>query len=161
MGKLATQPFLGALALASVSISWTPFRSTVYSYSISQPSSFRHTVLPNTANQAVDYFFPSVGSFLTNVNIVAVPGTAVQNQVAYLKQINGKNIHRSAWLVIMGHREALMHADFNSLAGKFSVEQVRFAYKGTVWQLTASYERKYRKMRSMMLRMLKSFRVNP
>ncbi len=160
MGKLATQPFLGALVLAGVSISWTPFRSSVYSYSISQPSSFKHVVLPNTANQQVDYFFPSVGSFPTNVNIVATPGTTVQNQAAYLKQMNGRNIRRSAWIDIMGQREALMHADFNSLAGKFSVEQVRFAYKGTVWQLTASYELKFRKMRPLMLRMLKSFRVN-
>jgi hypothetical protein len=160
MGKLATHPFLGALVLAGVSISWTPFRSSVYSYSISQPSSFKHIVLPNTAKQQVDYFFPSIGSFPTNVNIVAVPGTTVQNEKAYLKQMNGQNIHRSAWLDIMGHREALMHADFNSLAGKFSIEQARFAYKGTVWQLTASYERKYRKMRALMLRMLASFRVN-
>ncbi len=161
MGKLANQPFLGALALASVSISWTPFHSSVYSYSISQPSSFKHIVLQNTANQQVDYFFPSIGSFPTNVNIVAVPGTTVQNQVAFLKQMNGRHIHRSAWLVIMGHREALVHADFNSLAGKFSIEQVRFVYKGTVWQLTASYELKYREMRSLMLRMLRSFRVTP
>src|SRR5579859_6446288 len=105
MGKLGTQPFLGALLLAGVSISWTPFRSSVYSYSISQPSSFRHVVLPNTANQKVDYFFPSVGSFPTNVNILATPGTVVQNQVAYLKQMNGRNIHRSAWITIMGRRE--------------------------------------------------------
>ena len=160
MGKLATHPFLGALVLAGVSISWTPFRSSVYSYSISQPSSFKHIVIPNTANQEVDYFFPSIGSFPTNVNIIAVPGNVVQNRVAYLKQMNGKNIHRSAWLDIMGQREVLMHADFNSLAGKFSIEQARFAYKGTVWQLTASYERKYRKMRPLMLRMLASFRVN-
>jgi hypothetical protein len=30
-----------------------------------------------------------------------------------------------------------------------------------VWQLTASYELKYREMRSLMLRMLRSFRVTP
>jgi hypothetical protein len=161
MGKLATHPILGALVLASVSISWTPFRSSVYSYSISQPSSFKHVVLPNTANKEVDYFFPSIGSFLTNVNIVAVPGTAVQNQKTYLKQMNGQNIHRSATLDIMGHRTAIVHADFNSLAGKFSIEQARFAYKETVWQLTASYELKYRKMRPLMLRMLASFRADP
>lgn len=161
MGKLATQPFLGALVLAGVSISWTPFRSSVYSYSISQPSSFRHIVLPNTANQQVDYFFPSVGSFPTNVNVVAVPGTAVQNPVKYLKQMGGRNVHRSAWFDIMGQHLALVHADFDSLAGKFSIEQVRFAYKGTVWQLTASYELRFRTMRPLMLRMLKSFRVIP
>lgn len=160
MGKLATQPFLGALVLAGVSISWTPFRSSVYSYSISQPSSFKHVVLPNTANQQVDYFFPSVGSFPTNVNIVATPGTTVPNQVAYLRRMNGHNIHRSAWIKIMGQREALMHADFSGLAGKFSVEQVLFAFKGTVWQLTASYEPRFRNMRPLMLRMLRSFRVN-
>jgi hypothetical protein len=161
MGKLIAHRFLGAIVLASVSVSWTSFHSSLYSYSISQPSSFRHVVLPNTANQQVDYFFPSVGSFPTNVNIVATPGRAVRDEVAYLKEINGHNIHRSAWLRILGHREALMHADFGGLAGKYSVEQVRFANKDSVWQLTASFESKYRKMRPLMLRMLASFRVDP
>jgi len=32
--------------------------------------------------------------------------------------------------------------------------------KNTVWQLTASYETRFRMMRSMMLRMLASFRVD-
>lgn len=161
MWKLGVYPFLGAMVLARVSVSWTPFHSSLYPYSISQPSSFRHVVLPNTANQQVDYFFPSKGSFPTNVNVVAAPGHAVRDEVAYLKEINGHNIHRSAWVRIMGHREALMHADFNGLAGRYVVEQVRFADGDTVWQLTASYESKYRKMRPLMLRMLASFHVDP
>lgn len=159
MRKIGSQPFLGALVLASVSISWTPFHSSVYSYSISQPSSFRHVILPNTASQQVDYFFPSIGSFPTNVNIIGVPGNTVQDEVSYLKEMHGHNIHRIAWIRIMGQRQALMHADFNGLAGKFSIDQVRFAFKGTVWQLTASYEVKYRSMRKLMLRMLSSFQV--
>ena len=160
MGILGGHPFLGAVVLASVSVSWTPFHSSLYPYSISQPSSFKHVVLPNTANQQVDYFFPSVGSYPTNVNIVSTPGRAAWDEVAYLKGINGYHIHRSGWLKIMGHREALMHADFNGLAGKFSVDQIRFVYKDTVWQLTASYVPKYRNMRAMMLRMLASFKAD-
>jgi hypothetical protein len=160
MGILGGHPFLGVVVLASVSVSWTPFHSSLYPYSISQPSSFKHVVLPNTANQKVDYFFPSIGSFPTNVNIVATPGHAARDEVAYLKGISGHHIRRIGWLKIMGRRLAVMHADFNGLAGKYSVDQIRFGYKDTVWQLTASYETKYRKMRPMMLRMLASFRAD-
>jgi hypothetical protein len=160
MGILGGHPFLGAVVLASVSVSWTPFHSSLYPYSISQPSSFRHVILQNTAKQQVDYFFPSVGSSPTNVNIVATPGRAVRAEVAYLRGINGHHIHRSAWLRIMGHRQALMHADFNGLAGTYSVEQVRFVKKHMVWQITASYQTKYRTMLPLMLRMLASFRVD-
>lgn len=157
MGKLGVHPVLGAIVLASVSVSWAPFRSTVYSYTISQPSSFKHIVLPNTANQQVDYFFPSVGSFPTNVNIVGVPGHAVGNWVSYFHGINGHNIHRSGWVNVMGQRRPLMHADFSTLVGKFSVDEVRFVDRDTVWQLTASYEPRFRSMRTLMLRMLASF----
>jgi hypothetical protein len=160
MWTLGGLPFLGAIILASVSVSWTTFHSSLYPYSISQPSSFKHVVLPNTAKQQVDYFFPSVGSHPTNVNIVATPGRTVRDEVGYLRGMNGHHIHRSAWLRVMGHRQALMHADFNGLAGTYSVEQVCFVQKHTVWQLTASYETRYRTMLSMMLRMLASFRVD-
>ena len=160
MGKRGVHPQLGAVVLASVSVSWSPFHSSLYSYSISQPSSFRHVVLSNTANQQVDYFFPSKGSFPTNVNIVASPGRAARNELAYLKDMNGRNIHRSAWLRIMGRREPVVYADFSGLAGRYSVEQVRFSYKDTVWQLTASYQSKYRNMRAMMLKMISTFRVD-
>lgn len=159
MGKLGVHPVLGAIVLASVSVSWAPFRSTVYSYTISQPSSFKHVVLANTANQQVDYFFPSVGSFPTNVNIVAVPGHTVGNWVSYFRNMNGHNIHRSGWLKVMGDRRPLIHADFNTLIGNYSVDQVRFVFKDTVWQLTASYETRFRGMRPLMLRMLASFQT--
>lgn len=161
MGNRGVHPLLGAVVLASVSVSWSPFHSSLYSYSIRQPSSFRHVVLSNTANQHVDYFFPSKGSFPTNVNILASPGRLAGSESAYLKDMNGKNIHRSAWLSIMGRRVPLVYADFSGLAGKYSVEQVRFFYKDTVWQLTASYELKYRKMRTIMLKMIASFQVDP
>jgi hypothetical protein len=160
MGRIGAHPFLGAIVVASVTVSWAPFHSSLYPYSISQPSSFRHVVLSNTANQQVDYFFPSVGSYTTNVNIVAEPGGAVRNEVDYLKGIDGHHIHRSAWLHIMGHRRGLIYAAFGGLAGKYAVEQLRFSYKDVVWQLTASYQTQFRKMRSLMLRMLKSFRVD-
>jgi hypothetical protein len=160
MGRIGAHPFLGAIVLASVTVSWAPFHSSLYPYSISQPSSFKHVVLPNTANQQIDFFFPSVGSYTTNVNIVAVSGRTVRDETAYLKGINGRHIRVSGRLRIMGHRRTLMHADFDSLAGKYSVDQMRFVYKGTVWQLTASYQVQFRKMRLMMLRMLASFRVD-
>lgn len=162
MAKLGAHPFLGAIVLGSVSISWTPFHSSLYPYSISQPSSFKHVVLTNTANQQVDYFFPSLGSYTTNVNIVAVPGNKVQDEVALLKESNGHNIHRSVWLTIMGRRVKFMHATFSGLAGSYAIDQARFVYNHMVWQLTASYASKYRKaMRPLMLRMLASFRINP
>jgi hypothetical protein len=160
MGILGGHPFLGAVVVASVSVSWTPFHSSLYPYSLSQPSSFKHVVLVNTANQRVDYFFPSVGSFLTNVNIVALPGRAVRDRVSCPKVINGYHRYRRGWLTIMGQHEALMHMDFHGLAGKYSIEQVCVVKHHTRWQLTASFETKYRTMRSMMLRMLASFRVD-
>jgi hypothetical protein len=160
MRRIGAHPFLGAIVVASVSVSWSPFHSSLYPYSISQPSSFRHIVLANTASQQVDFFFPSVGSYTTNVNVVAEPGHAKRDEAAFLKGLNGRHIHVSARLRIMGHRRAVTHADFSSLAGNYSIEQVCFVHKGTVWQLTASYQTPYRKMRPMMLRMLKSFRVD-
>jgi hypothetical protein len=160
MGILGGRRFLGAIVLASVSVSWTPFHSTLYPYRISQPSSFKHVALTNTAHQRVDYFFPSVGSFPTNVNILARPRRMLRDGGACLKQRDGYHVYRSGWLRIMGRREPLMRADFHGLAGKYSIEQVCFVQKNTVWQLTASYETKYRTMRSMMLRMLASFHID-
>jgi hypothetical protein len=160
MGILGGHPFLGAVVVASVSVSWTPFHSALYPYSLSQPSSFKHVVLVNTANQHVDYFFPSVGSFLTNVNIMALSGHAGQDRVICQQGITGDHRYRRGWLTIMGQRQALMHADFHSLAGKYSIEQVCVVKNRTLWQLTASFEAKYRTMRSMMLRMLVSFHVD-
>jgi hypothetical protein len=160
MGNFGRHRFLGAIVLASVSVSWIPFHSALYPYRISEPSSFKHVTLTNTAHQRVDYFFPSVGSFPTNVNILARPRRTLRDGGACLKQRDGHRVYRSGWLTIMGHREPLMRADFRGLAGNYSVEQVCFVQKNTVWQLTASYEAKYRTMRSMMLRMLASFHLD-
>jgi hypothetical protein len=160
MGTVLGHRFLGVLVVASVSVSWTPFHSSLYPYRISQPSSFKHVALTNTANQQVDFFFPSIGSFPTNVNIVATPSRAVRNRVACPQGINGYHAYRRGWLTILGQREALMHADFHGLAGKYSVEQVCLVRNHTRWQLTVSYEAKYRTMRSLMLRMLASFHVD-
>jgi hypothetical protein len=160
MGNLGGHPLLGAVVLASVSVSWTRFHSAVYPYSISQPSSFKHVALTNRANQQVDYFFPSKGSFPTNVNIVATPGHVMGGAGLCLKGSNGARVYRSGWLTIMGQREPLMRVDVDGLAGKYSVEQVCLVMKDTVWRLTASYDTKYRRMRAMMLRMLASFRLN-
>jgi hypothetical protein len=160
MGILSGHSLLGAVLLAGVSVSWTRFHSSLYPYHISQPSSFKHVILTNTAHQRVDYFFPSVGSFPTNVNIVATPGRKVRDGGACLKKREGYHVHRVGWLRIMGRLEPLVRSDVDGLAGKYSVEQVCFVRKGTVWQLNASYETRFRAMRTTMLRMLASFRTD-
>lgn len=154
---------LGAVALLSVAgvkVNWLPFSSTVYPYTVSQPSSFRHYVFQDAANRSVDYFFPSLGSYTTNVNIYAVPGHDVANEKEYLRSIGASNVHRSMWLTLMGQRRPLICGDFKGLVGHWTIEQTTFATPGLVWRLTASYDIRYRKlMRSTLIRILKSFHL--
>ncbi|HEX6506475.1 MAG TPA: hypothetical protein VF221_02480 [Chloroflexota bacterium] len=160
MGSFGVQRVMAAVMFASITITWTRFHSTTYPYSILQPSSFRHTMLPNVNGMTIDYFFPSLGSFTTNVNVVASPAKSLVNQVAYFRSIDGTNVHRSGWLIIMGKKRPLIQADFGGLAGKRRLEQICFVANGTMWQLTASYDLKYRNLRRTMLRMLQSFRLD-
>jgi hypothetical protein len=53
----------------------------------------------------------------------------------------------------------LARAEYRGLAGHWIVEQVTFSAHGWIWHLTASYDYKYRSMRTTMLRMIQSFKV--
>src|SRR5438309_373245 len=81
MGKLGLSAFAGAMMYASATVTWTPFHSTLYPYSISQPSSFRHLTVQVAPNQFNDFFYPSVGSSTTNVNVSAIAGRDLPNEV--------------------------------------------------------------------------------
>jgi hypothetical protein len=61
----------------------------------------------------------------------------------------------------MGQRHALMRGDFQGLAGHYTEEQVSFATHGMIWRLTASYDRRYARMRATLLRILSSFQLQP
>jgi hypothetical protein len=160
MPKWNVRTLASAVVFAGATGSWIPFHSSTYPYTLEQPASFRHVILANTANQKVDFFFPSLGSFTTNVNILAQPGRPLSDEKTLLQAMNGHDVHRSGWLTIMGHRLPVIHADFDSLAGKYSIEQIRYTDGTTSWQLTASYEPKYRSLRSTMLKMIGTFQTD-
>src|SRR5579875_2738106 len=109
------------LAASSTTVSWITFHSTIYPYTVAQPSSFRHVVLMDTDNHRVDYFSPALGSFTTNVNIYAVPGHAVPNEAAYLRSIGGKHVHVSGRLTLLGKPLPLIMGDFSGIAGHWEI----------------------------------------
>lgn len=153
---------IGAVLLggSTVSLTWQPFASKLYPYSISQPSSFRHEVITTASGSQVDYFFPAfTGSFPTNVNVSAVRGTDVQDEVRYLQEHNGHHVQRVGFLKFMGRHHAIVRADFDGLTGKWVEEQISFPASGYFWRITASYEPRFRRLRPLMLRMLASFRL--
>jgi hypothetical protein len=146
------------LAFSGILVSWSSFHSVAYPYTISRPSSFRHAMLQNAAGQRIDYFFPSLGSLTTNVNIVAVPARHADNEAAYLKASGGLHVRQSGWVRIMGRRLRLICADYK-VYWSWRVEQVSFVSHGLFWRLTASYDPKFRSLRPVMLRMLRSFKA--
>ncbi|MGH2441567.1 MAG: hypothetical protein ACRDFX_00170 [Chloroflexota bacterium] len=146
--------------LGGISISWSPYSSHMYPYTISQPSSFRHEMVIAASGQRVDYFFPALlGSFPTNVNISAVHGDGLVDAAQNLRQRSGRHVHRAGYLRLMGKRRKLTEANFVGLASKWTEDQVTFVARGYTWRLTASYEHRFRRLRPMMLRMLASFRL--
>jgi hypothetical protein len=147
------------IALSGILVSWSSFHSDTYPYTISKPSSFTHAVLKDASGRRGDYFFPSLGSRTTNVNIFSSAPRDADNEAAHLNAIEGRHVRQSGWLQIMGHRVRLMCADFSSYWGPWRVEQVGFVSHGRFWRLTASYDLKYRRLRSVMLRMLRSFKA--
>lgn len=152
---------LAALVFAGITITWLPFHSGLYPYHVSQPSSFKHEVIVTASGLKVDYFFPTLtGSFPTNVNISAVRGSKIMDAVQFLRSASGHRVRRSGWMVIMGHRFPLMRAAFHGLTTNWIEEQVAFASGGYNWRLTASYEPRFVKLRSLMLRMLQSFHAS-
>ena len=147
----------GLVFLAGTITTWIPFRSDIYPYTIQQPSSYRHIVIVNTDKHKVDYFFPSLGSSVTNVNIYA-DRTYVRPRT-YLRSIGGSHVHRSGWLHIMGRSLPLTCADFSGITARWTIEQVDFRAHGRVWHLTASYEHRFRGQRGLMMHMLRTFRT--
>lgn len=147
----------GLAFLAGTITTWIPFRSDIYPYTIQQPSSYRHIVIVDTAKHKVDYFFPSLGSSVTNVNIYA-DGTYIRPR-AYLRSIGGSNVHRSGWLRVMGHRYPLTCANFTGIRSRWTIEQIDFRARGRVWHLTASYDHRFRNQRGLMMHMLRTFRA--
>lgn len=152
-------PAFAMLGLLSVGVTWTRAQSTVYPYSILQPSSFRHVVLYNTQGRPVDFFSPSLGSASTSVTVVALSGRTPANEIQILRGRGGKNAHVSESMSIAGQRVKLVGADFHGMIGRFTVEQCSFVSQGMVWTLTASYDSKYRKLRPTMMRMIRSFQA--
>jgi len=151
---------LAAVLFAGITTTTIHFSSTLYPYSIDQPSSFRHIIFTDTDNHRVDYFFPALGSFTTNANIYAVPGRDAPDEQTYLHSIGGHHVKRSARISIAGQLRPVMRGDFKGIAGRWTIEQVTFAAHGYVWHLTASYDVKYKKMRPILIAILSSFKLH-
>jgi hypothetical protein len=159
MGIFGASALAGAMLFTNTTVSWDTFHSSLYPYSISQPSSFLHITIALTPDRRVDYFYPSLGSATTNVNVSAVTGHTLISEPSYLRSLDGRNVRRSAWIYIAGQQLPLMCADFQSIMGKYRIEQLAFVAGGMVWRVTASYDLRYQNMRSMMIRMLQSFKL--
>jgi hypothetical protein len=162
MPRLLGRGVAGIAVLSGLIVTWLPFHSTLHPYSVSQPSSFKHAVITlDAGSERVDYFSPPLGSAVTNVIVEARPGTTLMNSVSYLRSIDGHNIRRSGFISLAGQRRDLMRADFNGYAGKYTIEEVTFVASGYCWRLSISYAHKFRYLRSLMLRMIQTFKLNP
>jgi hypothetical protein len=147
------------LAFSGITVNWLPFSSSTYPYTIKQPSSYKHVVIYDTSGNPVDYFFPSLGSSITNVNIYCDHGRL--NAGAELRSVGAKHVHRAGRILIDGTKRALIRGQFHSVVGYWTEEQIVFSDHGKVWHLTASYASQFRSQRPIMIRMLKSFRPSP
>lgn len=144
------------LAFSGITVNWLPFSSSTYPYTIKQPSSYKHVVIYDTSGSPVDYFFPSLGSSITNVNIYCDHGHL--DAAEDLRAVGGKHVHRVGRILIDGTRRALIRGQFNSIVGRWTVEQVVFPDHGRIWHLTASYASQFRSQRPIMIKMLKYFK---
>jgi hypothetical protein len=161
MPRLLARGVAGIAVLSGITVTWSTFHSTLHPYSMSQPSSFKHIVLTLDAGmERVDYFSPPLGSAVTNVIVEATPGTTLMNSVSYLRSIDGHNVRRSGFIPVAGQRRELIRADFNGYAGKYSIEEVTFVANGYCWRLSMSYAHKLKYLRSLMLRMIQTFKLN-
>jgi len=145
--------------LFGVGVRYQTFHGTQYPYTMSVWTSMRHTVFMDTSGHQIDYFFPSLGSFTTNVNVWAEPGTMLQPEVVLLQAQGGTHIHRVDSVRINGKRRSMLQADFHGLAGHYVEDQVSFSAAGRTWHLTASYDVRFRKLRPRFMRMLHTFRL--
>ncbi len=146
------------VAFSGITVNWLPFSSQTYPYTVQQPSSYKHVVIQDISGNPVDYFFPSLGSWITNVNIYCDHGHL--NAAADLRSVGAKHVHRVARILIDGTRRTLIRGQFNSIAGRWTEEQVVFPDHGKVWHLTASYASQFHSQRPIMIKMLKSFKPN-
>lgn len=147
-------------ALAGVTGQWTHFVSKTYPYTISRPSSFRPASVVEASGLKVDYFFPPIGSFTTNVNVCSYLGTRAPNEAAYLRSLGGRNVHRSMRLYLAGRWRPFYAAHFAGPVGGWTLEQTSFVARSRVWRLTASFADQHRSMRSILVQMLRSFRLH-
>ncbi len=147
---------LSVVVFTSIAITWSPFSSTTYPYTIDQPSSFQHIVISN-GGEVRDAFFPGLGSFTTNVNIYGIRAGVLRDERAHHGNRNDQISHPCGSIRIMGQRQTLLCASFHGLAGKWTIEQVVFPANGYMWHLTASSDLRYLSLRGIMHRMLRSF----
>lgn len=141
-------------------ITWSCFHSRLYPYIIGQPSSFQHVVMQDVAGHPTDYFFPSLGRFTTNVNIDAVRKGRLVAESRYLRSLGARSIERTDSLRIGRQHLFLVRAEFEGLAGKWTLEQAALLACGRAWRLTMSYDPLSRtELRPLMLAMLRSFRL--
>ncbi|MGI8824343.1 MAG: hypothetical protein ACR2JC_01620 [Chloroflexota bacterium] len=147
-----------AVAMAGIKIDFVPFDSTLYPYRVQQPMAYRHIVFPDSAGHQVDYFAPSLGSFVTNVNIYAT-GDHPADEAASMRATGAHHVHVSGSVVLLGKRVRLLCGDWSGLVGKWREERLQFEAQGLTWHLTISYDRRFSSSRSLMLRMLRSFQL--
>jgi hypothetical protein len=147
------------VAVLAFQASTVRFNSPIFPYSVQQPSAYRHVVL--IQDQKVDYFFPDLGSFTTNVSIYAEPGHVASGDADYLRAVGGQHVRLDGYAMILGKKMAFTRADFAAIAGRWVEERLSFLAQGLLWHLTVSYDVKYHSMRPVMLHLLESFRLRP
>jgi hypothetical protein len=154
-------PAVAAVVLAGARIQWSTYTSHTfpYTYTISLPSSFRPIVIRDPSGEPVDYYFPSLGSRLTDLSVRAVPGQGAQNPAVILRGLGGRDVHKSTSVDLGGRRLSVICAKFTTMIGRYTVETIMFSADNWTWTVTASYEDRYKSMRSTLLRMMKSFRI--
>jgi hypothetical protein len=144
------------LAFSGITVTWVPFRSPTYPYRILQPSSYKYLAIDDTSGRPHDYFFPSLGSQITNVNIYCDHLNAAAKKE--LQTAGAKHIQSDGRILIDGSRRVLFKGQFRGLIQNWTEERTVFAEHGRVWHLTISYEPRFRSQRPIMIKMLKSFK---
>jgi len=161
MGKRAlfSAGIIGAASLTGIHIAWTHFSSDLYPYSVMQPSSFKHIVLEDAAQHKIDYFYPALGSFTTNVNIWGERTDPPPDGKREIKALGGRDVRKVGMLKVMGEGRPLVRGNFRGIGGRWIIEQVDFRSKGWTWHLTASFDPKYKRYLGTMLHILRTFKV--
>lgn len=141
-----------------VRVRYLPFTSTLYRYTLMQPDSFRHIVLRDPVGRQVDYFYPALGSSVTDVNIYAERHNHLDDQAAILRVTGAVRVRVSGHLAVGHMKIAIVSGDRSGIPGKWREEGAEFIENGQVWHMTMSYLFKYASLRPMMLHMLETFR---